>query len=68
MRPFGRLVASGMRPASLVSALLLAVAAGAVAAAEPSAPADTYGPLALYAEAMGIVHQHYVDDVPWSAM
>jgi C-terminal processing protease CtpA/Prc len=49
-----------MRHASLVTVLLLAGAAGVAAAAESSPPADTYGPLSLYAEAMGIVHQHYL--------
>ncbi len=47
-------------------ALLLAalVTLGAGGTARPT-PADTYQALQLYTEAMTIIHDHYVDELPW---
>lgn len=57
-----------MRKAPLVAVLFVAIVAGGVAGSEPPRPADTYKPLALYSQAVSIIHDHYVDPLPWTKL
>jgi carboxyl-terminal processing protease len=56
-----------MRKVWLVVVLLAAIA-GITAGAEQLRSADTYQPLALYSEAMSIIHDKYVDALPWTKL
>jgi carboxyl-terminal processing protease len=56
-----------MKNAPLIAIALTAIVVGAVAAGRER-PGDTYGPLAVYSEAMSIVHDQYVDVLPWSKL
>jgi carboxyl-terminal processing protease len=55
-----------MRKAPLIAVLLAAIVVGGVAGSERPRTADTYGPLAVYSEAMSIIHDQYVDTLPWT--
>lgn len=57
-----------MRKAWLVAVLFAAIVAGGATAAERLRSAETYGPLALYSEAVSIVHNQYVDALPWTKL
>jgi len=57
-----------MRKASLVAVLFVGIVAGGVADGEPPRPAATYKPLALYSQALALVHDHYVDALPWTKL
>jgi carboxyl-terminal processing protease len=53
-----------MRNVPLFVIALAAIVVGAVAGRER--PGETYAPLAVYGEAMSIVHDQYVDPLPWA--
>lgn len=57
-----------MRKAPLIAVLFVAIVAGGVARGEPPRPADTYQPLALYSQVVSIIHDHYVDALPWTKL
>src|SRR5947207_3251153 len=54
-----------MRRAPLIALLFAALTIGGAAGSERARSADTYAPLAVYNEAMSIVRDQYVDEVPW---
>lgn len=57
-----------MKKAPLIVVVLATAVVGAVAGSERPPTAGTYGPLAVYSEAMSIVHDQYVDVLPWSKL
>src|SRR5262249_51917418 len=56
------------RRAVVLSVLLAIGVGGAVAASERSRTDATYAAVAFYSEAMSIVHEHYVDQLPWATL
>ena len=56
-----------MKHAPLIAVALTAIVVGAVAAGRER-PGNTYGPLTVYSEAMSIVHDQYVDPLPWAKL
>lgn len=60
-----------MRKAPLIAVAFVAVVAAGVAGVaggERSGATDPYEPLALYSQALSIVHDHYVDALPWTKL
>jgi carboxyl-terminal processing protease len=57
-----------MRKVPLIAAPLVAIVVGGVAGSERSPATDTYRPLALYSEAISIIHDQYVEVLPWTKL